>query len=56
MAPLPPSAPRKSRSGDGARRLQIARELAMTARERALLALRLGQRGRDYLELAQRPR
>lgn len=35
--------PRPSRSADGARRLQIARELAMTPWERALRALDLGR-------------
>jgi len=47
---------RRSKSADEARRAQIARELAMSPLDRALLALALGRRDRLYAELAKRPR
>jgi len=49
-APLPPLT-RASASAEDARRREIERILAMTPRERAMLALRLGQRSREYAAL-----
>lgn len=47
---------RRSASADDARRREVERVLAMSPRERALLALRLGRRTRAWAALSSPPR